>query len=167
MKNSTIKITGSAVMRGIDIRSRTIIFEYYNNNTIVNSGFNAMAHAISSIVAPSGTSEWMITKFDAGDSDVATQLNFTSLQGSNLYSSWLFANSLSNSFLQLTNIRYPAGTNSVEMDYYIPGSHFNGIEIKEMALFTQNGTMVNRILWPKVIKESTIAITGNFTLKFN
>jgi len=163
-----IKIKGRAYIRGFNTKDETI-FEYYSNNMIVDSGLLAASRMLSKTFSFPLSGDYTITKFDVGTSSVSTSANMTSLQGTT-YSSVVsggVGTGLDNTKLLISSVTYPTVT-SVRFNFTIGLAEFNGYTISELALYTDNKTMFNRVVIPNsFIKDDSIIVAGYSEIDFS
>jgi len=161
-----IKIEGRAYIQGLTKEKKTI-FEYYSHNMIVNSGLLAATRMLSKSVSFPASGDYTITKFDVGTSSVATSASFTSLQGTTLSGRPSVPGGLNDPKMKITQVTYPLST-SVRFSFLIDFADFNGFDIKELALYTENNTMFNRVVFPSGFKkDNSFSVSGYSEINFS
>lgn len=144
-----LKLTGQLHVEVIESEDKPPVLCYTSPNLVVNAGITAVTH---SMVGDS--SNFKISKFKIGDSDVANTSSMVDLQGTN-----------QSGIAVISSFEYPAW-NQVKITFDIAkDSDFNTYTIKEFGLFTENGVLFNRVVWDQtLIKTSVFGIRGYFII---
>ena len=142
----TFKATGKLTL---EIFKHGILYDTIHlNNAILNSGKSLILNALV------GVSDKTVGRAGIGDSNIANDLSFLDLQGISTFKN------------TIDGFSFP-GAGQVQIDFSFSSSEGNGINVKEFALFSTDGTTIfNRVVWTGTtfIKTSDFTLRGNFLI---
>lgn len=136
----TIKISG--VFHCKIFKNGELIEEYTDNNVVVNNAKIKIANSLISTSIPG------VSKIGLGTSNTAPSVTDSSLTG-------LFTKTI----VSATNI-----TNGAEFNWQILTSEANGFTYQEFGLMFSDGSLFARKTGITIAKNSTISITGKWTI---
>lgn len=142
--NDSVKIKGTVVLE--IFKDGELIKTETQKNLVVYLGLQTLA-----ILLSAGTSGRVVTKIGFGTGSAEPALGDTGLTSAFVKS--------------LASYAYP-NQNQVAFGFTLAQSEANGTTIREMGLLSTNNTLFNRIVRQPIVKDSSISLSGTWTIEF-
>lgn len=150
--NDSLKLRGRFEMKCIEHGTGKVLYEYVDENLVVNLGRTNMVKLLGGDAAG-----LVVTKIGVGTGSTAATAADTGLTGA--YVKLLNTAGTSNIYTLVSNVA------KVTFGYQFDTSEANGMSIQEFGLYNSASVLVARkVLSSAIAKNSSFAVSGTWTL---